>query len=273
MNISYFLGPMSNLWVDAHAHLADPRWSPSEIQVLLEEARQQGVGFILQGGVSPQDWERQIELQNQFPQQLGLCFGLHPYFVSENEEEICEIALDSLVQVLPRAMAIGELGLDFRPQIVKEKRAQQIDFFEKQLELAEVAQLPMVLHLVQAHAEALRIFDVWGVPSKKGMVHSFNGTSSQAMDFLKRGLYLSLGGPLARPENKKLHQAAADIPLEWILLESDSPDQSPPQFRGQRNPPHSILIVAQALARLKGLSPVEVLQATTANFHRLFQGT
>lgn len=262
---------MSKKWIDAHAHLADLRWSDDEVQGLLTSAQDQGIGFILQGGVGPEDWARQIILKERFPQQIGLCFGLHPYFVAENDEDICEIALDSMVKVLPQAMAVGETGLDFRPHIMKDSRYRQIEFFEKQLEIAEVAKLPLVLHLVQAHSEALKILDIWGVPSCKGLVHSFNGTSSQAKDFVQRGLLLSLGGPLVREENQKLRQAAAEIPLEYLLIESDSPDQSPPQFKGQRNPPHSIILVAQALARIKGLSSLEVLDATTANFHRLFQ--
>lgn len=264
---------MSKKWIDAHAHLTDPRWSEAEITENLQTAQDLGIGFILQGGVDPEDWDRQLLLQKKYPHQVGLCFGLHPYFVAQHEEEVCEIALDSLVKVLPLAMALGETGLDLRPHIMKDSRNHQIDFFEKQLELAEVSQLPLVLHLVQAHREALQIFDVWGVPSKKGFIHSFNGTSSQAMDFIQRGFYLSLGGPLARPDNKKLHQAALEVPLEYLLLESDSPDQSPPQFKGQKNPPHSILSVAQVLAQIKGLSPVEVLDATAANFNRLFSRT
>ncbi|MFP5520641.1 MAG: TatD family hydrolase [Bdellovibrionia bacterium] len=264
-------GPMSqtNNWVDAHGHLADPRWSDHEVKSLVTESHELGLGFFMQGGVSPEDWQRQISLAQKFPRKIGLCFGLHPYFVAQNEEALCEIALDSLAQIVGSALALGELGLDFRPHIMKDSQGRQLDYFEKQLELAEVAHKPVVLHLVQAHHEALRVFDVWGVPPRGGMIHSFNASAAVAEDYLKRGFYLSVGGPLCRPENKKLHQAVREIPLERLLLESDSPDQSPPQYKDQKNPPYSIIDVAEKVATLRNMSPLEVLDIATANFWRL----
>ena len=248
------------LWVDSHCHLADPRWDESRA-AMVAEARQKGIGFFMQGGVDPEDWRRQIELKKEFP--IGLCFGLHPYFVAAHSSSECESALDQLAPLLPKAMALGELGLDFRPQIMKESRDLQIQIFEDQLTLAEAAEKPVVLHLVQCHEEALQIFNLWGVPPQKGMVHSFNGSWQKAQDFLKLGLCLSVGGPLVRPENERLKQAVKEIPLEFLLLETDSPDQPPQAFQGQLNPLASLWLVAAEVARLKGKTPVEILSWLT----------
>lgn len=256
-------------WVDAHSHLADPRWDQGRDEAI-QEALSKGIRFFLQGGVGPEDWTAQVALKKRYPREIGLCFGLHPYWVAAHDEDLCEIALDGLAAQLPQAMALGETGLDFRPHLMKDSRERQIALFEQQLELAEAAELPVVLHLVQAHDEALQIFDLWGVPARKGIVHSFNASWPKAQDFLRRGLSLSVGGPAARPDNTKLHQALREIPLEFLLIETDSPDQPPARFKGERNPPGSLWDVAEAIARLRKMTPVEILDITAANFHRLF---
>jgi TatD DNase family protein len=221
--------------------------------------------------VGPADWQRQRDLAQKYPGKLGLCFGLHPYWVAAHDEELCEIALDSLAPILPQALGIGEMGLDFRPNIMKDSRERQIGVFESQLELAEVIQKPMVLHLVQAHEQALRIMDIWGVPATKGLVHSFNGSWGKAQDFLKRGLFLSLGGPVVWPQNTKLHQVVREMPLEFLLIESDSPDQPPPRFKQSLNRPASLWDVAGKIAELRDIPVLEILELTTQNFKRLFQ--
>ena len=256
-----------SLWVDSHCHLADPRWDQSRT-TMVEEARRNGVGFFMQGGVDPADWQRQIELKKIFP--IGLCFGLHPYFVAAHAEEECESALDQLAPLLPQALALGELGLDFRPHIMKDSRDLQIQIFEDQLALAEAAEKPLVLHLVQCHEEALQIFGIWGVPPKKGLVHSFNGSWQKAQDFLNLGFCLSIGGPLVRPDNEKLRQAVREIPLEYLLLETDSPDQPAAAYKDQLNPLSSLITVAVEVARLKGKTPNEILDISTNNFKRVF---
>jgi TatD DNase family protein len=257
-------------WIDAHGHLADLRWAGKQGQIV-EQSMAQGVAFFMQGGVGPEDWQRQELLSAQFPDQIGLCFGLHPYWVIDHEESECEQALDMLASRLPRAMALGELGLDFRPHIAKESHEKQISVFEQQLELAHIAAKPIVMHLVQAHEESLRIMDLWGLPARGGMVHSFNGSWGKAQDFIKRGLMISIGGPVCRTDNQKLHQAVKNVPFEYLLIESDCPDQPPPLFRGQLNPPSSIIEVARTIGEIKSLDPHEILDITRANFERLFK--
>jgi TatD DNase family protein len=259
-----------NQWIDAHCHLADERFK-DQIDDVISEAERLGIHFFMQGGVGPEDWQRQRELAKKYPGKLGLCFGLHPYWVAAHDEDLCEIALDQLAPILPEALGLGEMGLDFRPNIMKDSRERQIGVFEQQLELAEATHKPMVLHLVQAHEESLRIMDVWGVPASKGLVHSFNGSWGKAQDFLKRGLYLSIGGPVVWPQNEKLHQVVKDMPLEFLLLESDSPDQPPPRFKQSLNQPASLWDVAVKIAELREMPATEILEISTENFKRLFR--
>ncbi|KYG63236.1 hydrolase TatD [Bdellovibrio bacteriovorus] len=258
------------MWVDAHGHLADTRWDGQQERIIAE-ARAKGIHFFMQGGVGPEDWDRQRALWREHSDNIGLCFGLHPYWVIDHDEDQCEEALDMLAGALPEAMGLGEMGLDFRPHIMKDSQERQISVFEQQLELAGISGKPMVLHLVQAHQQSLKIMDIWGLPTQRGLVHSFNGSWGKAQDFIKRGLFLSVGGPVCRPENQKLHQAVKELPLEWLLIESDSPDQGGPMYKGQLNPPESIWEVARTIGELKSLDPTEILDITTANFRRLFK--
>lgn len=258
-------------WVDAHGHLADSRWLDQQDKII-KAAQIKGLGFFMQGGFGPEDWYKQKELIKRHPDQIGLCFGLHPYWVVDHDEEQCEAALDLLASELPQALGLGELGLDFRPHIMRDSQDRQLSVFEQQLELAQMAHKPVVLHLVQAHEAAIRVMDLFGLPTQKGMVHSFNGSWGKAQDFLKRGLFLSIGGPVCRSNNKSLQLAVQKIPLEYLLLESDCPDQAPPAYQNQLNPPESIWEVAKVIGMLKSLDPVEILDITTGNFHRLFGG-
>ncbi len=259
-----------NQWIDAHCHLTDPRLQ-AHVSEILERATAAGVGFFMQGGVEPEDWRRQQDLAQQYPGKIGLCFGLHPYWVADHDEQSCEDALDALAPILPQALGLGEMGLDFRPHLIKDSRERQMGVFEAQLELAEATKKPVVLHLVHAHEEALRILDVWGVPASKGFVHSFNGSWGKAQDFLSRGLYLSVGGPVVWPQNEKLHQVILEMPLEFLLLETDSPDQAPPRFKQSLNEPASLWDVAAKIAEIHGLTTTEVLTLAAQNFKRLFR--
>ncbi len=254
----------------------------------------------MQGGIGPSDWLAQMELSRSFPNRIGLCFGLHPYWVAGHSQDACEQAMDLLASssLQNGALALGEMGLDFRfkilnsqaadttdssnlvqvesqsldPEALAARKEHQIDFFEAQLEIAELTNLPVVLHLVQAFDEAIRILDIWGLPKKGGIVHSFNGNWSQARAFLDRDLYLSLGGPLTHPRNKNLRSAAALIPLERVLIESDAPDQAPYMYPGGLNRPTSIQMVAGELAilRNKGETIDDLLHIATNNVKRVF---
>lgn len=258
-------------YIDSHCHLADPRIQ-DQVPSMIARAQARGIHYFLQGGVGPEDWLRQKQWHQQFPE-IWLCFGLHPYWVADHSEAECEAALDTLAREManPEVLALGELGLDLRPHIVKDSLSRQIQFFELQLELAEMAQRPLVLHLVQAINEAERIFEVHGVPKRGGMVHSFNGSVKQAELYLKLGFHLSIGGPVVRPDNQRLQQVLREIPLDRLLLETDSPDQPPPRFEQTQNEPESLWDVAEMIGKLKGQSAEEILDISSRNLRKLLR--
>jgi TatD DNase family protein len=152
---------------------------------------------------------------------------------------------------------------------MRDSEARQFSFFEKQLELAQVANKPVVLHIVRAFDEALRVLQLFGLPEQKGFVHAFNGSAKQAEAYLQLGLLISVGGAACRPDNQRLHQAIAAVPLDRLLLETDSPDQPAPDFESSR--PSMLWKVAESVAKIKGLSSTEVLDKTSQNLRKLLQ--
>jgi TatD DNase family protein len=254
-------------YLDSHNHLSDLRIE-SEVEEMIARAKAQRITGFLQGGVGPEDWQRQKELKARHAE-IRLCFGLHPYWVADHSLLECESALDQLARELHLAEAIGEMGLDFRPHIMRDSASRQIEIFEAQLEIAEMALKPIVLHLVRAFEESLTVFETWGVPKAGGMVHSFNGSIPQAEQYLQLGLHLSIGGPVVRPDNQKLQQAVSVIPLERLLIETDSPDQPPPRFAGASNEPISLWDVAEMIAKIKKMAAEEILDISSRNLEKL----
>lgn len=257
-------------YIDAHSHLTDPRSEPY-LSAWIERARTLGIHDFIQGGVDPKEWGRQKELAQKFSG-IRCCFGLHPYFVATHSVVENEQALDQLARELPQAVALGELGLDFREQFLVEdpesQRAKQIYFLEQQLELGSFTGKPFVFHFVQAFEESVRVLQFFEGPLC-GLVHSFNGSYEKAKAYLDLGLTISVGGPLARAKNQKLHEAVKKIPMEFLVLETDSPDQSPDAYKGQLNPPESLWTVAEEVARLKGMALEEVLDRSSQNLRKL----
>lgn len=259
-------------YVDVHSHWADKKLALNDegLETLLRECVARDIDFFLQGGVDPEEWQRQIHIKKQHPENFGLCFGLHPYYVSDHTFEECEASLDLLTQLLPQAMALGEAGLDFRPHIMKESEGLQIEMFENQIEIAKAFQKPMVLHIVQAHDKAAQIFDIWEAPERAGFLHAFNASYEVAKKFIDKGFLISVGGAATYEKNRKLQDCLRKIPLEYLLIESDSPDQAPEGWQGL-NKSSSIYQVAHAIGLIRNISPLELLEVNTSNFKRLFR--
>lgn len=262
--------PKSKVYIDTHCHVADRRISNSLDQIY-KQAKQSGIEYFLMAGVGPEDWQAQIELQEsgKFPGVLT-SFGLHPCWVAMNESKQVDLALDQLARLLSKATSFGEMGLDFRASYAgPEQRARQIDAFEQQLELSKMVRLPIVLHVVRAHPEALKILDLWGISESRGWVHSFSGNAEQMTKYLDLGLKISVGTSVCHPNNRALHEAVKNLPIEEMLIETDFPDQKPFGWTGDLNGPSSLIWVAKCIAEIKGISWEQVLDTNTQNLRQL----
>lgn len=260
-------------FADAHCHLTDLRFEGLHPE-LFSRCAENGVQFFMQGGVSPEEWDRQIALAQAFPGKIGLCFGLHPYRVAQQSIEDSERDLDLLARKVGevervglKVLALGEMGLDLRPQYL-DFYDQQIEIFRMQLELARAFQKPVVLHLVRAFSKASQILRFESLDCG-GMVHSFSGTWSEAKEYLDLGLCISVGARVlsAKPAFLEVLQK---IPQDRLLLETDAPDQAP---KGQLvHDSLSLFKIAEVMAGFWEMSPESVLDKSSRNLKNLLYG-
>tara|TARA_B110001454_G_scaffold219194_1_gene251292 strand:+ start:47408 stop:48226 length:819 start_codon:yes stop_codon:yes gene_type:complete len=263
--------------IDSHNHLAKVLGdSPELLAQWVPEAEAKGIGFFMQGGIDPDDWNRQLELHQRLPNQIGLCFGVHPYFAASKTVDELDPILDQLARLLGQQqktgalLAVGEMGLDFRPAYIEKGKDSQIHALETQIELADWTGLPMVFHIVQAHPETERIFSLWAPKTKRGLLHSYSGSIEQSEFWTKQGLLISVGGPVCHEKNKKARKLAQNLPLEFLCLETDSPDQPPPAYNKGENPPKTLLDVAKTIGELRNMDAEEILDISSRNFLRVF---
>lgn len=283
-------------YIDAHSHLADPRIS-GNVVALLEEARQAGISGWLQGGLHPTDWKRQKELASEaWGRGIHPVFGVHPWWVAECQDSELEAALRALESELEREagleredrsfVAIGEAGLDHAGRFSRETHGRQLHAFERQLELAARFELPLVLHVVQAHGPALELLEAYRGRLRGGLVHSFSRGPELAARYLELGFLVSVSGAVTRKGFESLKRAVVKIPDESLVLETDCPDQAiegqalegqalegQDRKAGSINAPANLLRVAHAVSALRGPgkgSAAELLERSTANLRRVF---
>jgi TatD DNase family protein len=191
-------------------------------------------------------------------------YGLHPLLLAKHRPE----HLDELATWLEREKpkAVGECGLDFYVEGL-DADAQRF-YFRRQLELARDFDLPVIVHARRAFEEA--IGELRRLPGLRGVVHSWAGSEEQARQLFAMGFCLGLGGPVTYERARRIRRVAAAMPLEFLLLETDAPDQPDSGRRGERNEPAHLPTVLDCIARLRGMDSAELASATTANARRLF---
>ncbi|MFT4197821.1 MAG: TatD family hydrolase [Pseudoxanthomonas sp.] len=247
---------------DSHCHLDAAEFDPDREQVLAR-ARAAGVGRQVIPAVAAAGWPALRELCAGAPG-LHPAYGLHPMYLAAHRPAHLDLLREWLRR--ERAVAVGECGLDFFVEGLD--RDAQMACFEAQLRLAREFGLPLIVHARRAVDAVLAAIRRFG--PLRGVVHSFSGSPDQARRLWDLGFMIGLGGPLTYPRAQRLRRLAATMPLEFLLLETDAPDQPDAGIRGQRNEPARLTMVCQTVAALRGQVPVEIARATSANAERLF---
>lgn len=245
--------------IDTHAHFNDPKFDEYRDE-LLTALPSLGVEKIINCGCSDITSLDCIALSEKYPH-IYAAAGYHPCSVEG------DINIDAIEQMLSheKVVAVGEIGLDYywdKTYITEQKAA-----FRLQLELAKKYNMPVIIHDRDAHADTMEIIREY---KPKGVFHCFSGSVETARELRKMGIYIGIGGVLTFKNSRKLKEVAADIPLEYILLETDAPYLSPEPKRGKTNNSSLIIYVAEALAEIKGTSTEEILSVTRKNAERLF---
>lgn len=248
--------------IDSHCHL-DASEFDADRPAVLERARCAGVGRQMVPAVTAGSWPK---LKQVCGQDAGLfpAYGLHPMFLAEHRRPHLE-ALRGWVQ-RERPHAIGECGLDYFVEDLD--RDEQAHYFDGQLRLAREFELPVIVHARRAVDDVLAAIRRFA--PLRGVVHSFSGSRQQAEQLWKQGFLVGLGGPVTYERARRLRTLAATMPIEFLLLETDAPDQPDAHIRGQRNEPARLTRVLDTIAALRDEEPDAIARATRCNAERLF---
>jgi len=243
--------------IDTHCHL-DVEEFDVDRTAILEHCRSAGITRIVIPAIHAAGWEKLLQLCRQ---ETGLypALGLHPVYIDSHKDADL-VALEEKLHI-ENPVAVGEIGLDFFLTELDQDRQQKV--FETQLQLAQDAQLPVLLHVRKAHDQVLATLR--RIRVKGGIAHAFNGSMQQAQQYLELGFKLGFGGTLTYERSNKIRQLAQALPIEAIVLETDAPDMVVAQHRGERNSPEYLTHVLSALAELRQMDAMSLAQQTTAN--------
>lgn len=249
---------------DTHTHYDDEAFDEDREQ-LLTSLPAQGITKVINAGATLASNEKTIQLLRQYPFIYGAA-GIHPEGVKELNEEKYQWLKEQCG--LEKIVAVGEIGLDYYWD-EPEKELQKY-WFRRQLKLAKEVNLPVIIHSREAAKDTLDILQEEWTETMTGVIHCYSYTKESAEIFLKMGFYFGIGGVITFKNARKLKEAAAYIPMDKILLETDCPYLAPVPYRGKRNSSLYLPCVAGELAAVKGITTQEVEELTLENAHRLF---
>lgn len=254
--------------VDSHCHLNILPEQLGNVEDIIQKATENGVGRMMCIAIGPEQWQEVLDLADQH-EGVYAAMGVHPcepsnVVVTDNEL----IAAASH----PKVLAVGEIGLDYYHfDIEKEDMRWQQARFRQMIRLAVKLNKPMVIHTRNSTPDCLRILKEEGADQVGGIMHCFVEDFETAEAAMALGFYISFSGIVTFKNAKELKTVAAAVPLDRILVETDSPYLAPVPYRGKPNQPAYTRYVVEEIARLKDLSVETVAQATTDNFERLFR--
>jgi TatD DNase family protein len=256
---------------DSHCHIAGAEFA-ADLAEVVERARAAGVGRALVILAAEDDAEiaRTGAVLEAWPA-CRFAVGVHPHhahlFATDPAGAAAKVA--ERLDQLPAARAVGEIGLDYHYDF--SPRDVQHAVLRAQLQLARARDLPVVIHTREAEADTLRILAEEGGPQLRGVFHCFTGDAAAAARALATGFYLSVPGVISFPKAGDLRAAAAALPGDRLLIETDSPYLAPLPHRGKRNEPAYVARVAEYLAAARGITPDELGAETDRNFETLFR--
>lgn len=248
---------------DSHCHLTAEQFDADRDEVI-QRALDAGVTQMLTLATDVASSRAVIALAEQF-EAVYAAVGIHPESVKA--ATVGDLDVIRELAAHPKVVALGEIGLDYYWD--KTTASLQQDFFEKQLELTAELDLPVAIHDRDAHAAVMETLR--NHKKNRGVLHAFSGNLEMAQEAMGLGFFISFGGPLTFKNNKHAPDLLRALPLDKLLIETDAPYLTPHPYRGKRNEPSYVKLVAQGIANLKGLSDIEIATQTTKNARALFE--
>ena len=257
-------------YFDSHAHYNDGRFTeeyPGGADAAIRDAYGLGVRYILNAGTNPQTSRESLALAEKYDF-LYAAAGLHPEDAMHIADEDIPSVLDEIRSLAshPKAVAIGEIGLDYHWD--PDGKERQMRLFDAQLSMAEELSLPVIVHDRDAHGDAFDV--VRAHPHVRGVFHSFSGSAEMARQLSRMGWYISFSGTISYKNAAKVREAAAVVPHDRLLIETDAPYLAPVPHRGKINYSGYVPCTARALANAIGLGEEETVRLTTQNAKNLF---
>lgn len=251
--------------IDTHTHIDLDNFK-DHFDEVLKTAQEYNVGKMIIPGVEPNGFERIIKLCEQHENLYG-AIGIHPEEINSYNQNSVELIKKYLKH--PKVVAVGEIGLDYywdKSQIERQK-----EIFEEQIYIAKEANKPIIVHDREAHLDSFEILKKTNANEVGVVMHCFSGSPEFAMECVKEGFYIALGGVTTFKNAKKAKEVAKIVPLDKLLIETDAPYMTPVPYRGKENQPAYVKFVAEEIAKLRNISFEEVEKATTNNACKLFK--
>ncbi|MEG2457605.1 MAG: TatD family hydrolase [Bacilli bacterium] len=246
--------------IDTHAHIL--KSENYNIEEVILKAKMSNVNKIINASVDLNTSIENISLSKQYNGIIFACVGIYPEYASTiNSEDL--IKIEELIKK-NKVIAIGEIGLDYHYN--KADKLEQKELFEYLLSLAQKYNLPVVIHSRDATDDTINILKKYKL---KGIIHCFSGSKETAEEYHKLGYLLGIGGVITF-KNSKLKEVIKEIDTSYIVLETDSPYMTPVPYRGQKNEPKNISVVAEFISEIKNISIEEIALITTNNAHKIF---
>lgn len=250
--------------IDSHCHL-DFETFEQDLGAVLTRARRAGVKRFLIPGTTPSGWKRQTILSRNNPD-IDVAYGLHPYFLENDNRRELKALSDHLSHCDVKPIAIGEIGLD---AVVDIPESEQVAVLDQQLHIAKECHLPVILHHRKTHHLLLERLKAAKF-EHGGVIHAFSGSQQVAQEYIERGFLLGVGGTITYARASKTRDTFTQVPLTSLLLETDSPDMPMSGRQGMRNEPAYLEQVLSCLSELRETDEKKLIDATSANYFRLF---
>ncbi len=247
---------------DTHAHL-DFFENPDKI---IEEAFAQKVTRIIIPGAEPNAFQKIKDIANNYDG-IYSAYGIHPNNASAFNDKVANDIISYLKED-KKAVAMGEIGLDYHYEEESADKELQKEVFKKQLEIAKTFDKPVLIHARDAYLDTFNILKEYEM--KKVLMHCYSGSLEYAKECIKEGWYIAVGGVVTFKNAKKLKEVVQNIPLNRIVLETDCPYLAPHPFRGEENSPKYIPLIAHEIANLKDITYDEVVEITEKNVKEFF---
>ncbi len=251
------------MYFDTHAHLCDERFD-ADRDAVVSGLPQSGVDLVVEVACSGEEFQGVATLAKKHPF-VYVAYGIHPHNVAKASE-------DDLLEIRRRmgdkkTVAIGEIGLDYYYDFAP--RELQKAWFDRQLTLARELDVPVILHIRDAYGDCMDILKAHR-DGLKGVMHCFSGSAQIAKECVNLGLYIAFGGAITFHNARKVVEAAAAVPLNRLLIETDCPYMTPVPFRGERNDPAKICYTCAKLSEIHSMEPEAMAALTQKNGKRLF---